>query len=133
MHFSKNRAERRNMLVTTRQKFQNYGRIVFVAFLLFGSATLTAQRGPANAETPRPGSRVQYKSYMSPLMNQELRYGIYLPPSYESSGTRKYPVLYFLHGLGENEMRWSTRGEGDAILDRMIAANEIGEFIVVAP
>jgi enterochelin esterase family protein len=42
-------------------------------------------------------------------MNRELRYGLYLPSSYETSGTRKYPVLYFLHGLNENEMRWSTR------------------------
>jgi S-formylglutathione hydrolase FrmB len=66
-------------------------------------------------------------------MQRELRYGLYLPPSYESSGTRRYPVLYFLHGLNENEMRWSTRGETDLQLDRMIAEKKLGEFIVAVP
>jgi S-formylglutathione hydrolase FrmB len=102
-------------------------------FLLLVAASLSAQRGPAPPEAIRAGTRVQYKTYMSALMNRDLRYGIYLPPSYETSGTRRYPVLYFLHGLGENEMRWSTRGEGDLILDRMVADKSIGEFIVAVP
>src|SRR5262245_19150077 len=108
-------------------------RIVIAAVVLLGPSIFAGQRGPANVESPRADSRVQYKTYTSALMNQELRYGIYLPPSYDTSGSRKYPVLYFLHGLGENEMRWSTRGGGDAILDRMITATEIGESIVSVP
>ncbi len=114
-------------------KKKNFYRIVIAGVVLFAATRVVAQRGPANAEAPRPGSRVQYKTYTSSLMNRELRYGIYLPPSYESSGSRKYPVLYFLHGLGENEMRWSTRGGGDAILDQSIAGKKIGEFIVAVP
>jgi S-formylglutathione hydrolase FrmB len=112
---------------------RNLCRIVVAVFLLLSAANLIAQRGPAPPEAIRAGSRVQYKTYASALLNRELRYGIYLPPSYEMSGTRRYPVLYFLHGLGENEMRWSTRGEGDLILDQMIAGKGIGEFIVAVP
>ena len=77
--------------------------------------------------------QVEYKSFPSKLLGRELRYGVYLPPSYASSPNRKYPVLYFLHGLFEDEMRWSTRGHTDQILNRMIAEGRIGEFIVAIP
>ncbi len=79
------------------------------------------------------GSRVEYKTFESKLLSRELRYGIYLPPSYASSPSKKYPVLYFLHGLNENEMRWSTRGQTDIKLDKMIAESKLGEFIVAVP
>jgi S-formylglutathione hydrolase FrmB len=110
-------------------------RIVLAVLLLTGAIALLGQgqRGPQFRDVVPQGSRVQYKTYQSALMNRELRYGIYLPPSYEASGTRRYPVLYFLHGLNENEMRWSTRGETDLLLDKMIADKAIGEFIVAIP
>src|SRR4029079_14452636 len=73
------------------------------------------------------------KTFQSKLLNREIRYGLYLPPSYASSPTKKYPVLYFLHGLNENEMRWSTRGLTDLKLDKLIADGKIGEFIVAVP
>jgi S-formylglutathione hydrolase FrmB len=98
------------------------------------SALVVAQRGgPQFRDVVPEGSRVQYKTYQSALMSRELRYAVYLPPSYETSGTRRYPVLYFLHGLNENEMRWSTRGEADLLLDKLVAAKSIGEFIVAIP
>ena len=89
---------------------------VAVLLLASGVVGLFAQRGGPQFRVVVPeGSRGQYKTYQSALMNRELRYGLYLPSSYETSGTRKYPVLYFLHGLNENEMRWSTRGETDLL------------------
>jgi S-formylglutathione hydrolase FrmB len=77
--------------------------------------------------------QVEYKSFPSKLLGRQLRYGVYLPPSYASSPNKKYPVLYFLHGLFEDEMRWSTRGQTDQIMNRMIAEGKIGEFIVAIP
>ena len=77
--------------------------------------------------------QVEYKSFPSKLLGRELRYGVYLPPSYGSSPNKKYPVLYFLHGLFEDETRWSTRGQTDQIMNRMIAEGKIGEFIVAIP
>lgn len=94
---------------------------------------ITAQRGPGFRDTVSASSRVEYKTFQSKLLNRELRYGLYLPPSYNSSPARKYPVLYFLHGLNENEMRWSTRGQTDMMLDKMVAGGKIGEFIVAVP
>jgi S-formylglutathione hydrolase FrmB len=110
-------------------------RIAVAVLLLTSAIALLGQggRGPQFRDVIPQGSRVQYKTYQSMLMNRELRYGLYLPPSYETSGTRRYPVVYFLHGLNENEMRWSTRGETDLMLDKMIADKAIGEFIVAIP
>ena len=104
------------------------------ALLAAGAVGLVAQRGggPQFRDPIPPGSRVQYKTFHSSLVNRDLNYAIYLPPSYDAS-TRKYPVLYFLHGLNENEMRWSTRGGADLLLDKLIAEKKIGEFIVAIP
>jgi S-formylglutathione hydrolase FrmB len=112
---------------------KNLRRAAVVFVLLVPGLVLLAQRGQPFRDVIPAGSRVQYKTYQSALMNRELRYGVYLPPSYESSPGRRYPVLYFLHGLNENEMRWSTRGETDLLLDKMIAGMQIGEFIVAVP
>ena len=87
--------------------------LLTIALLLVGTLTaLAVQRGPAFRDVVPDGSRVEYKTLRSKLLNQELAYGLYLPPSY-AKGDKKYPVLYFLHGLNENEKRWSTRGETD--------------------
>src|SRR5262245_59194274 len=107
---------------------------IAVLLLASGAVGLLAQRGgPQFRDVVPQGSRVQYKTYQSALMSRELRYGLYLPPSYETSGTRRYPIVYFLHGLNENEMRWSSRGETDLMLDKMISDKGIGEFIVAVP
>ncbi|HLQ76710.1 MAG TPA: alpha/beta hydrolase family protein [Terriglobia bacterium] len=114
---------------------KNWYRILLaIAVLATGSLALVAQRGvgPQFRDTVPAGSRVQYKSFHSALIGRDLNYALYLPPSYESS-SKKYPVLYFLHGLNENEMRWSTRGGSDLMLDKMVAENKIGEFIVAIP
>lgn len=107
-------------------------RSLFLLLLL--SLELVAQRGPGGQRDVIPaGSRVQYKTFQSKILGRELRYGVYLPPSYDASPTKKYPVLYFLHGAFENEMRWSTLGQTDLKLDQMIADGKIGEFIVALP
>src|SRR5262245_37423515 len=78
-------------------------------------------------------SRVEYKTFDSKVLGNPIRYGLYLPPSYSNSPAKKYPVLYFLHGLNENETRWAVRGMGDVMLDRLVAEGKIGEFIVAIP
>jgi S-formylglutathione hydrolase FrmB len=102
--------------------------------LAAGAIALVAQRGggPQFRDPIPAGSRVQYKTFHSDLVSRDLNYAVYLPPTYEASA-RKYPVLYFLHGLNENETRWSTRGGADLLLDKMVADKKIGEFIVAIP
>lgn len=76
---------------------------------------------------------VEYKTFPSKVLKREVRYGLYLPPSYNGSPAKKYPVVYFLHGLFEDETRWSSRGQTDQIMNRMIADGKMGEFIVALP
>ena len=107
--------------------------LVFVLLLVPG---LLGQRPAFRSNTDRDlipeGSRVQYETFYSSTLKRDIPYGLYLPPSYAET-ERRYPVLFFLHGANENEKRWSTRGRTDLMLDEMIAAGEIGEFIVAIP
>ena len=57
-------------------------------------------------------------------------YYIYLPPGYESSDKR-YPVVYVLHGYTPDV--WSWIGSWQIVTNAAIAANEVGEMILVFP
>lgn len=111
------------------------GTIVLTVTALLAAASPPTQRGGrgfGDRDVIPEGSRVRYQSFESDILEREVPYALYLPPSYEDS-SRDYPVLFFLHGANENERRWSTRGLTDIALDRMIADDEIGEFIVAIP
>jgi len=47
--------------------------------------------------------RIDCSSFSSHILHRAVRYCVMLPSSYEKEPNKKYPVLYFLHGLGENE------------------------------
>lgn len=55
----------------------------------------------ATAETPK----LRTVEFFSPAVNRTMKYNILLPSDYESS-TRRYPVLYLLHGLTQNYTAW---------------------------
>ena len=57
---------------------------------------------------------------------------VYLPPSYDSSPTRRFPVLYYLHGLSGNERNWVDAGHLDQVLDSLFTSGR-PEAIVVMP
>jgi S-formylglutathione hydrolase FrmB len=108
---------------------------ILLVILSLSTASLVAQRGRGrfqDRDVIPEGSRVEYQNFRSEILNQDLGYALYRPPSYEAT-TLDYPVLFFLHGANENERRWSTRGFTDLELDRMVEAGEIGEFIVAIP
>ena len=58
---------------------------------------------------------------------------IYTPPGYDSAINEKYPVLYILHGGGEDERGWATQGKTDLILDNLIAAGKAKPMLIVMP
>lgn len=59
-------------------------------------------------------------------------FAVYLPPSYAKS-TRRYPVVFLLHGLGGSSNDWLHHFNVPATLDRLIARHVIKEMIVVMP
>ncbi len=60
-----------------------------------------------------------------------LRMLVYLPPDYPHDAP--YPVLYLLHGAGDDEASWQKEGAADAVMDRLYAATKIVPMILVMP
>lgn len=56
---------------------------------------------------------------------------VYTPPGYDRETQTRYPVLYLLHGGGEDETGWTKQGRANFILDNLIAANRAKPMIVV--
>jgi len=71
-------------------------------------------------------------SLNSTILDSERKYAIYLPPDYETS-ERSYPVLYLLHGAGDDQTGWVQFGEVLHIADQSIAAGESTSMIIVMP
>lgn len=79
-----------------------------------------------------PHGAVSEVYYPSPVFGQTRRMHVYTPPGYERS-TRRYPVLYLLHGNGDSDEAWSTTGRVNFILDNLIASGQAEPMIVVMP
>ena len=68
----------------------------------------------------------------SRVMHGEVPYCVLLPPSYDKDKTRRYPVLYFLHGLGGNEQMFVDSGAWNLTED-MWEQRKLGEYVIVTP
>jgi S-formylglutathione hydrolase FrmB len=88
-------------------------------------------QGTASAPSS-PDAGVEYGSLQSPSLGKELRFAVQLPPSYKTDTKRRYPVLYFLHGMFGNEGEFQKRGVADAVA-RLRAEGKFGDFIIIAP
>jgi enterochelin esterase-like enzyme len=81
---------------------------------------------------PVPHGNIQIVWYKSSTLGMERRLHIYTPPGYDSSSGRM-PVLYLLHGAGDEDSGWSTFGRAGFILDNLIAQAKAKPMIVVMP
>jgi S-formylglutathione hydrolase FrmB len=81
-------------------------------------------------------SRIDCDALNSRILKHSVHYCVYLPASYDSGATKdpaqKYPVLYFFHGLGDNEQTLFNSG-GWTLLDDLRRQHKMGEFLIVAP
>ena len=79
------------------------------------------------------GSKVYDNLSMpSKILKGDRKYAIYLPPHYETS-QRSYPVLYLLHGGGDDQTGWVQFGEVQNITDKAIAEGIATPMIIVMP
>jgi S-formylglutathione hydrolase FrmB len=109
---------------------------VLGAAMLVGMAVLSgavaAQVGP-EAWSNAPAAavpHVTHRTFRSAAVGEDVGYSIFLPPGYEQS-TRRYPVVYYLHGAGGNE-----NGGGRSVVPMLVdafAAGTLPPFIVVFP
>ncbi|GAC1670808.1 MAG: alpha/beta hydrolase-fold protein [Candidatus Acidiferrum sp.] len=68
----------------------------------------------------------------SKILGHMVRYCVLLPPSYDSQKTKRYPVLYLLHGLGDDEQMLLRSGAFNLVED-LWERKEIDEFLMVTP
>jgi enterochelin esterase-like enzyme len=80
-----------------------------------------------------PHGDIRIKKYFSTVFNQWRQCYVYTPPGYDENTSGKYPVLYILHGGGEDERGWATQGKTDLILDNLIAEQKAKPMIIVMP
>jgi S-formylglutathione hydrolase FrmB len=81
-------------------------------------------------------SRTDCNAINSRILKQPVHYCVQLPSDYDNSDPqhppRRYPVLYFLHGLGENEQTMFGTG-GWSLIEDLRRQHKIGDFLIVAP
>ena len=80
-----------------------------------------------------PHGEIAIKRYFSTVTNTWRQFYIYKPAGYDVNTDQKYPVLYILHGGGEDERGWATQGKTDLILDNLIAAGKAKPMLIVMP
>ena len=71
-------------------------------------------------------------SMKSQILKMDRKYAIYLPPDYETS-SRSYPVLYLLHGSGDDQSGWVQFGEVKSIADKAINEGKSTAIVIVMP
>ena len=76
---------------------------------------------------------VSYVWYESEILGMERRMAVYTPYGYGLEKKRKYPVLYLMHGEGDDEESWLTMGRVAQVLDNLIQQGRAVPMIVVMP
>lgn len=78
-----------------------------------------------------PHGQVSQRWYYSKVTGKWRRAFVYTPPEYDANARNRYPVLYLLHGWGEDEQGWYTQGHVDFIMDNLIAAKKAKPMLIV--
>jgi S-formylglutathione hydrolase FrmB len=76
--------------------------------------------------------RVECNAIPSKVLGRAVRYCAFLPAGYETAKARRYPVLYYLHGLGDSEQSLLNLG-GWNVIESLRDEGKIGEFLIFAP
>lgn len=122
--------------MTTRTVLPRPSAALLLAAALFAAPVASAQvSSPATsapaASAAQGAGRVIDIGFWSQMLGTTKHARVYLPPSYDA-GTRRYPVAYYLHGVGGDETNWSMQGRLGATMDSLVATG-MPEMIVVMP
>jgi enterochelin esterase-like enzyme len=97
-------------------------KVLTLSFILTISCAMTAQTGKVMDNLSMP----------SKILKMDRKYAVYLPPDYETS-QRSYPVLYLLHGAGDDQTGWVQFGEVLTIADAAIKSGDATAMVIVMP
>jgi S-formylglutathione hydrolase FrmB len=106
-------------------------RRIFLSFLSASLSLVFFAVFPAIAQ-----SRIDCGALDSNILKHAVRYCVFVPDGYNAAAggnpARRYPLLYFLHGLGDNEQTLFNSG-GWTLIDDLRKKGRIGDFLIVAP
>ena len=100
---------------------------IFVVFCLLSAGSFAASPVPPSAD-----ARGECLSVPSRILARSIPYCVILPPGYAEEPNRRYPVLYYLHGLGDSEQMF-VRSGGFDLVEELWEGHQIGDFIIVSP
>lgn len=103
--------------------------LLLCLILPFSRATAQdAARAPSWMMPKVEAANLSYRTFDSKLAGQQVSYLLYLPPGYETSGARRFPVVYWLHGIGGSQQGVPAM---TARITEAIQAGKCPPFIVV--
>lgn len=102
--------------------------IVFVENMF----SVPGEEAAFQANAPVPHGEIRQAWYQSSTLGAQRRLHVYTPPGYDGT-TGKFPVLYLLHGGGDDDSGWSTIGRSGFILDNLIASKQAVPMVIVMP
>jgi S-formylglutathione hydrolase FrmB len=118
----------------------NRGALIAISSYLLAVVVWAQENGPRRLENPQTitlpgGSRVEFHSFLSRTIGEEARFSIFLPPAYEREPSRRFPAIYFLHGLWNDHTSWVVERYGGipAQLEGLMVNGTIPQCLVVFP
>jgi S-formylglutathione hydrolase FrmB len=102
---------------------------------VFGQFEGERRRGDLTPIELPGGAVVEFKTMVSQTLGGEEPYSIFLPPSFRKDQSRTYPVVYFLHGLNNDQTSWTVERYGNLQnkVEELILEKQIPEIIMVHP
>jgi len=80
-----------------------------------------------------PHGTLHVHRYESKAVNKERGLVVYTPPGYDAAADKTYPVLYLLHGSGDDEHGWTDVGLAHRIMDNLLADDKAAPMLIVMP
>lgn len=80
-----------------------------------------------------PHGTLHHHTYRSKVTKSDRAVVVYTPPSYNPRSKRKFPVLFLLHGFGDDQTAWTRVGRAHYICDNLISQKKMKDMIVVMP
>ncbi len=105
--------------------------LAFATILALASCDSAFKRTAAELPPPLAKPGLERIEFQSALLGKTMAVYAYLPPGY--SPEREWPVLYLLHGFGNNEIEWFEYHKLGEVADRLIAAGLMKPTVIIAP
>jgi enterochelin esterase family protein len=106
-------------------------RQVQTSFGSFQSMVVVPGTEPWLPSSGVPRGAITRHAFHSAVANDDREFFVYTPPGYEARRARPYPVMFVLHGLGDDAERWMNGGAANVILDNLIAQGKAVPMVMV--